>query len=403
MSRLSVVVLNLDGEDAPALTAIRDAAEAADMAFNDVTGNFDDILKAVSEWSVLPEIVVLQAPEGMEPQDAIAEVGGRFPEGEAEVILYNVPNDIRVYRDLKVSGVREIFSGVPTEEEMAETFDAITQDNLRRTGIDPRKAIYVWSACGGAGGTSLALSIARKFSKEGKRTLFVDLDMWSGPGSFMFNAENGARETNGLVDALANPGRIDALFLERIIDVADKNLFYLSARRRENDPKPNPASVPVLVARAQHNFDMVILDVPWRSDPQLDMNHVQGHSYVVAPPTPAGLLGFSVMMKDLANAPGKSPIYGVLNRVGEFKSNDIMKTTFKEAGDVDFFQIPYDAQNAGRMFFEQKTYLDLPGKTKSAVSKIFKTLPGGAEGDTPAAGKAGRAGKSKKKGLFGRK
>lgn len=402
MSRLSVVVLNLDGEDAPALTAIRGAAEAADMAYADVTGNFDDILKAVSEWSVLPEIVVLQAPEGMEPQDAIAEVGGRFPEGEAEVILYNVPNDIRVYRDLKISGVREIFSGVPTEEEMAEAFDSITQDNLRRTGIDPRKTVYVWSACGGAGGTSLALSIARKYAKDGKRTLFVDLDMWSGPGSFMFNAENGARETNGLVDALANPGRIDALFLERIIDVADKNLFYLSARRRENDPRPNPASVPVLISRAQHNFDMVVLDIPWRSDPQLDMNHVQGHSYVVAPPTPAGLLGFSVMMKDLSNAPGKSPIYGVLNRVGEFKSNDIMKTTFKEAGDVDFFQIPYDAQNAGRMFFEQKTYLDLPGKTKSATAKIFKTLPGGSEGDAGADGKSARSNKPKKKGLFGR-
>lgn len=403
MSRLSVVVLNLDGQDAPALTAVRSAAESADMAFADVSASFDEILMKVSEWSVLPEIVVLQAPEGMEPQDAIAEVGSRFPEGEAEVVLFNVPNDIRAYRDLKAQGVREIFSGVPTEEEMSETLEEITQDKLRRTGIDPRKAVYVWSGCGGAGGTAVAMSMAKKFAKDGRRTLYLDLDLSSGPAAFMFNAEAGARETMGLVDALANPGRIDALFLERAIDVADKNLFYLSARRRENDPLPVPAAIPVLISRAQQNFDMIVIDIPWRGIPQPDMNHVQGHSYVVAPPTPSGLLGFSVLMKDLANAPGKSPIHGIINRVGEFKSNDIMKSTFKEAGDIDFFQIPYDAGTAGRMFFEQKTFHELGGRVKKAIDRIFKTLPGEGDDAPAAARKAAAKPKSaKKRGLLGR-
>lgn len=402
MSRLSVVVLNLDGADAPALTAIRSAADSADMSFNDVSGTFEEILEAVSSWSMLPEIVVVQAPDGTDPQSAISEVGSRFPEGEAEIILFNVPNDIRSYRDLKSQGVREIFSGVPTEEEMTVTLEEITQDNLKRTGIDPRKAVYVWSACGGAGGTSVAMAMARKFSKEGRRTLYLDLDLFTGTASFMFNAEAGSRETMGLVDALANPSRIDALFLERIIDVADKNLFYLSSRRKEGDPIPTAAAIPILISRAQQNFDMIVIDIPWRAMPQPDMNQVQGHSYVVAPPTPAGLLGFSVLMKEISSAPGKSPIHGIINRVGEFKSNDIMKSTFKETGDVDFFQVPYDANSAGRMFFEQKTFLDLSGKIKKPIDRILKTLPGGGDDSSAKAAAATQKPKPQKKGLFGR-
>lgn len=376
MPRLSVVVLNLDGEDAPALSSVSAAAQSAEMSFRDVSGTFEEILADVEGWAVLPEIVVVQAPEGMDAQAAVEAVGSRFPEGEAEVILFNVPNDIRVYRALKSKGIREVFSGVPTEEEMTETLTEIAQDTIRRTGIDPRKAVYVWSACGGAGGTSLALSIAKKLSKSGRRTLFIDLDLSTGPASFMFNSEKGARETTGLIDALASPNRIDALFLERIIDMAGKNLFYLSARRRSSDPVPLAAAIPILIARAQQNFDMVVLDIPWRSLPEPDMATIQGHSYVVAPPTPAGLLGFSVLMKELQNAPGKSPVHGVINRQGEFKANDILKSTFKEGGDVEFFQIPYDPVSAGRMFFEQKTFIDLPGKVKKAVDRIIQTVPG---------------------------
>lgn len=404
MSRLSVAVLNLDGEDAPALTSVKAAAEAVDMSFTHVSGSLEDILVQIENWTILPEIVVLQAPEGMEAIDAIGEVGSRFPEGEAELILFNVPNDIRVYRELKLQGVREVFSGVPTEEEMAEALDLISKDNLRRTGIDPRKTVYVWSACGGAGGTSLAISFARKFAKEGRRTLFIDLDLATGPASFMFNAEKGARETSGLIDALANPSRIDALFLERAIDVADKNLFYLSARRRPSDPVPLPAALTVLIARAQQNFDMIVVDIPWRPNPEPDISTVQGHSYIVAPPTPAGLLGFSILMKDLQNAPGKSPVFGVINRVGEFKSNDIMRATFKESGDVDYFQIPYDAATAGRMFYEQRSFLELSGRIGKALERVLKTLPGEALPDTPQKGSAmGRKKpeKKKKRGLFG--
>ncbi len=302
---------------------------------------------------------------------------------------------------------------MPSGEDVEDVFEDIRQTSLRRSGIDPpRKAVYVFSACGGGGGTSLATTIARKFSREGRRTLYIDLDLATGPGSFMFNAERGARETMGLMEALANPGRIDALFLERAIDVADKNLFYLSARRRSSDPNPDPASIPILVSRAQQNFDMVVVDVPWRPNPEPDMMAVQGHCYVVAPPTPAGLLGFSVLIKEIDSAPARNPVYGIINRHGEFKSNDIERSSFKEAGDVETIRFPMMPLRPGGCSLSRKPISTCPEKSvrrSSAFSRLCRASrcrrarPGGSgKSAKPARAKKSAKPQTKKKGLLGR-
>jgi len=403
MSRLSVAVLSLESSDAAFVRDVAMAAANSDVSFICHSGTIEDLFAVVEGWTVLPEILVVQVPPGMDPEELVASYGARLPEGESETILFDVPNDIAVYRRLKHAGVREVFTGSPGMEEIEEVFEDIRLTSLRRLGIDPRKAVYVFSACGGAGGTSLATTMARKFAREGRRTLYVDLDLSTGPASFMFNAERGARETMGLMEALANPGRIDALFLERAIDVADKNLYYLSARRRSSDPSPVAASIPVLISRAQQNFDMVVIDIPWRPNPEPDMMAVQGHCYVVAPPSPSGLLGFSVLLKEIASAPARNPVFGIINRQGEFKSNDIERTSFKEAGDAEMFAIPYDAVSAGRMFFEQKTYIDMGGQLRKSVERILKTLPGDVSAGPAAAKRVSPIARAKKKGgFFGR-
>ena len=393
MSRLSVAVLKIGktplafqsatGADQktespadPFLAEIQSAATESEISFSAHAGSLEELYAVVEDWTILPEILMIEVPEGQDPMAILQGYGERLPEGEAETILFGVPNDVGTYRSLKGQGVREVFTGTPTRDDVSLVLEDIRQTSLRRSGIDPRKATYVFSACGGAGGTSLATTMARKFARQGRRTLYIDLDLATGPASFMFNAERGARETMGLMEALANPGRIDALFLERAIDIADKNLFYLSARKRQSDPTPDPASIPVLISRAQQNFDMVVIDVPWRPMPEPEMMMVQGHCYIVAPPSAAGLLGFSVLAKEIDSAPARNPVYGVINRQGEFRSADIEKSSFREAADIETFAIPYDARSAGRMFFDQKTFIDMSGKIRKAAERIMKTLPG---------------------------
>lgn len=399
MKRFSLSLLAYDTTSVGLEDAV--AAACAEAEINhQVTRrpSLEGLRETCRQWAFLPEILLVELPSQEDPVSSVEALVADLPPGETEIALINVPNDIEIYRKFKQMGVREVFPGYPDTEQILELIEDIRSSMMGRVGIDPRKAVYVFSACGGAGGTSLATSFSRHFARQGKRTLHIDLDVATGPASFMFNAERGARETSGLLEALANPARVDAIFLDRAIEVADRNLFYLSARKRSSDPEPSPEAIPSIIARAQQNFDMVVIDVPWRCIPEPDLMSVQGHCYIVSSPSPAGLLGFNVITHDLEAAPARNPIFGVINRYGEFKPNDIDKSSFQETADIEIFSIPYDASSAGRMFFDQKSYLDLGGKVQSAASKILQSLPGEIEAEA--------SGKSKKSGgllgLFGK-
>lgn len=374
MARLSVVLLAGQEDGAELANTVRRAAEEHDFGFDSETGSLEEHAERITGWTVPPEILILNIPVGRDARDAIEELGKHMPEGEAKVILIGVENDIRIYRDLRELGVMEVFDEIPDIEELSRVFQEIANRWKRDVGIDPRRTVYVWSACGGAGGSMHAMAFARHFSSHDRRTLYLDLDLATAPASMFFAAERGARETPGLLEALTNPSRIDALLLERTIQPAGKNLFYLSARLQELGAQPLSSAVSTLISRAQMNFDMVVVDTPWRALPEPDFTQVYGPSYIVAPPTPAGLLGFTVLARDLGMAPTKSPIVGIVNRIGEKGSNDIPMEAFREEFSGQIMKMPYDASFFGRLFFEQKTMLDARGRVGRSVQEVIGTL-----------------------------
>jgi pilus assembly protein CpaE len=384
---MSLCVLTDKPEHGQLADAFKAAAEHVEMGFDAITGEFEELMATVSAWTILPEILVIDMPEGMDAATVLERVAQSAPEGEAQVILSGTPNDISVYRSLKAMGVVEAFSDIPSKEDAIQTLDEISKLSLTRSGIDPRRAVYVWSSCGGAGGTSIALSFARHYANEGCRTLFIDMDFSTAPGSFMLAADKGGRETPGLLEAISNPGRVDALFLERTIEGAGKNLFFLSARQRNGDDAASPSGLTALVSRAQQNFDMVVVDIPWRGSIAPEMGELHGSSYIVAAPSPAGLLGFSLLAKSIMSTAGKLPLFGILNKTGEFSGADIDAAAFKGGFKGEFLPVPYDRTAGGKLFFEQKTMLDAGPKVRRALKKALATLPAVAGGTTQGADK----------------
>lgn len=380
MSRLTLAILSPRPADDAALLALESTAIELGFGTQLVLGDKPTILAQVAEWKLLPEVVLIERPDGVDPEDMIRAFGDVAPEGEAETILANIPNDITIYRHLKAMGAVEVFADLPTPVEARPTLETIALRESRAIGIDPRRVVYVWSASGGAGGTTFAHAFAHKFASEGRRTLFLDMDIFAAPASFMFNANAGAQETSGLLDILVNPGRVDALFLERAIQKARENLFYLSSRRRSSDISPDPRAVSAIVARAQQNFDMVVVDTPWRAQPEPDWPRVNGPSYIVAAPNPQGLLGFSTIAKELGTAATKSSVTGIINKTGEFRGNDIPTKVFGEGFGGKIFPFPYDAVEAGRLFFDQKTLDQMGGKARRPLAPIMATLPARAQG-----------------------
>lgn len=404
MSRLTLAVLSPRGSEDPTLLALEQTASDLGFAVQRVLGDKPAMLAQVAQWKILPEVVLIERPDGVDPEDMIRAFGDVAPEGEAETILANIPNDIAIYRHLKAMGAVEIFADLPTPTEVRPTLEQIATREMRTVGIDPRRVVYVWSASGGAGGTTFAHAFAHRFASEGRRTLFLDMDIFAAPASFMFNAHNGAQETTGLLDILINPGRVDALFLERAIQKADENLFYLSSRRKHADINVDARAVSAIVARAQQNFDMVVVDTPWRALPEPDWARVNGPSYIVAAPNPQGLLGFSTITKELGTAATKASVTAIINKTGEFKGNDIATKVFGENFSGKIFPFPYSPGEAGRLFFDQKTLDQMGGKARRPLAPILATLPARAQlgrdrGAVPAASPS--VIKPQKAGLFG--
>ena len=386
MSRLVCAILTHRSADDERVADIIAAAERLQMGVLFVQGDKSALFEQVSKWKVLPEVVLLERPLDMDADDAIRALADVAPEGETEVLLAGVDNDIDVYRHLKSLGVAEVFVDMPDAARVVPTLEGIVLREARSLGIDPRRVVYVWSAAGGAGGSTFAFAFASRFAAEGRRTLFVDMDVFAAPGSFMFNAANSAPETTGLLDLLSNPARVDALFLERAIQNARENLYYLSSRRRVSDTVFDSKALSVIVARAQQSFDMVVVDTPWRAVPEPDWARVNGPSYIVTLPTPQGLLGFTTLAKDLATAPTKSAIIGIINKAGELKGSDIPTKVFSEGFAGKIFTFPYDPQETGGLFFRQKTLDQIGGKARRPLSPILATLPARAQFGRGAAG-----------------
>jgi hypothetical protein len=382
MSRLTFSLITQRPPSDPAVVSLLELATSLGMAVMPIhAADKASLFAQVGEWKMLPEIVLIDRPDGMGAEEAIYAFGDMAPEGDSEIILAGVPNDIDVYRQMKGLGVVEIFIDFPGPDNLRPTLESIATREARSIGIDPRRVVYVWAASGGAGGTTFSLAFANRFASEGRRTLLLDLDVFAAPVSYMLNANAGAQETSGLLDILANPSRIDALFLERAIQKASgrENLFYLSSRRRSNDMEFDRKSVSTIVARAQQNFDMVVVDTPWRVNPEPDWSRVNGPSYIVATPAPQSLLGFSTIVKELSGGALKSTISGIINKSGELKGGDIPQKVFADGFNGKLFPFPYDPVEAGRLFFEQKTLDQVAGKARRPLAPILATLPARAQ------------------------
>jgi pilus assembly protein CpaE len=122
------------------------------------------------------------------------------------------------------------------------------------------KVIAVVGARGGVGTTTLAINLAWYLAnRQKRRILLLDLDLQNGDCALALNL----RPTPGLREALANPLRIDNVFLERAMAVRCERLFVLSAEEPlRADAEFSAEAVETLVGVLRTQFHYVIADVP---------------------------------------------------------------------------------------------------------------------------------------------
>lgn len=239
---------------------------AVEMGWAPEKVNKGGLRNAVQSLSVSasPQILFVDLSESGDPLNdinALAEVC----EPGTVVIAAGQVNDVRLYRDLVVSGIQDYLLKPLSSDMLREAFTnaqavfnapKVTDSNGER----PHCSTAIIGARGGVGASTLATSIAWVLSEKGARTTaLLDLDVHFGTGALALDLEPG----RGLTDAIENPSRIDGLFIERAMVKSSEMLSVLSAEAPINSPVMTDGSAFYqLQEEMRAAFECTIVDLP---------------------------------------------------------------------------------------------------------------------------------------------
>jgi len=182
---------------------------------------------------------------------------------ETVIVAIGEVNDIGLYRDLAMLGVAD-YLVKPITAEMLRRVTGIQTGAGARGGQRSRigKVICVTGARGGVGVTTFVTNLAWTLSNDAtRRTAVLDLDLHCGAVSLML----GLKSSQGFMEALRNPHRIDDLFLDRATVKKSDRLVVLSAEEPlEDDANYDPSALEAVVRSLQARFHCVVIDLPRR-------------------------------------------------------------------------------------------------------------------------------------------
>jgi pilus assembly protein CpaE len=194
---------------------------------------------AVQSLSVAssPQILLVDLSESGDPINDINSLAEVCEPGTVVIAVGQV-NDVRLYRDLLLSGLQDYLLKPLSPDALRDSL-AHAHTILHAPKSDDSSAgrAHVSTAVigtrGGAGASTIAASLAWTYSDRlSMPTGLLDLDVHFGTGALIMDLEPG----RGLSDAIDNPSRIDGLFIERAMIKANEKLSILSAEAPINSP-----------------------------------------------------------------------------------------------------------------------------------------------------------------------
>jgi pilus assembly protein CpaE len=232
------------------------------LSFPDATIKSGGIAKAIQLLGVerSPESIIVDISGADMPASRVHDLA-QVCEPGVTVIAIGDRNDIGLYRDLARAGVSEYIVKPATPQLLAKALfpqTGVAEGNpiSRKLG----KIVAFVGARGGVGSTTLAINLAWYLAnRQKRRVLLLDLDLHNGNCALALNL----RPTPGLREALANPMRIDNVFLERAMAAHSERLFVLSAEESLRAHVEFLAeAVEALVGALRTQFHYIIVDVP---------------------------------------------------------------------------------------------------------------------------------------------
>jgi pilus assembly protein CpaE len=214
--------------------------------------------------SASPQILLVDLSESGDPISDINSLAEVCEPGTIVIAVGQV-NDVRLYRDLLMSGLQDYLLKPLSPDALRDSFaNAQTILNAPKHDEGSADRVHVSTAVigtrGGTGASTIASSLAWTFSQlQGHQTGFLDLDVHFGTAALSMDLEPG----RGLTDAIDNPSRIDGLFIERAMIKANDKLSILSAEAPMSSPVLTDGSAFYqLQEEFKSAFDNTVIDLP---------------------------------------------------------------------------------------------------------------------------------------------
>lgn len=340
---LSPINLNVSagGSSAPLVAFIHDEATRATLVaalgseWPAATVNTGGINEAVVHLAADPSAGTLivdfaEAADVFKALDRLAEVCAPG----TQVIGLGEVNDVGLYRRLRAAGITDYLVKPISAEVFGHALHAASQPTVAigqdRPGRAKGEVVAVVGARGGVGASMVATTVAWLFAEESKRrTMLIDLDVRWGTTGLALDVET----SHGLCEVLANPERIDSLFVSSAAArIGDRLSLLASEESLETNADARPGALELLLKEARRESERVVLDVPRLGGDMLRRSFVEASVIIVV--TDFSLAGLRDAGRLVALAKEIAPSANCLvvgNRVGANKKSELPKVEMQKA------------------------------------------------------------------------
>lgn len=361
------------------------AVEALNAAFADrrmarahgsvLTGGIPAAVRLYQTQST-PNLLIVESGAPREALLANLAALAEVCQPDTKVVIIGHVNDVVLYRDLISQGISEYVVAPVLPLQLVQTVS-----NLYRSekAASIGRVIAFMGVKGGTGSSTICHNCAWERARTtGTETTIVDLDLAFGTAALNFNSDI----ATGITEAIAEPDRVDALLLDRLIVKLGEKLSLLAGPGGvDREQIIETHAVETILSAMRTSVPMIIVDLPaawtaWTRFTLLNADQI----ILTAEPELASLRNAKAMVDHLRTArPNDPPPTLVLNKVGVPKRPEIPAADFQKAiGSEVAVSIPFDPQSFGTALNNGRMVLDMAGRTKAAeaIRKVARDLSG---------------------------
>jgi pilus assembly protein CpaE len=240
---------------------------------------------AVTDWPRDLDVLIVDLADAADPVADAAALKTTVPGGSVVIGLGRI-NDVALYRDLMAVGFNDYLALPLCEGTLARAAERALEQRERgaggmsaNSGKDAKpRTLSVIGARGGVGATTLAITVAAMLGDRlDEEVLLVDFDLHYGSMMLALDLE----AIDALREALDQPDRIDALFIQQVAQKKNQHLYAIGAEEAPTGGfQARPHAAADFLRSVHRRFRWVVADVP-RGDPVIQRQVIEASTDIL--------------------------------------------------------------------------------------------------------------------------